>query len=48
MYKTNLIGDLSPILDNASVYKSASNYNTKYATEDIFQDSYMGRMIRIT
>jgi hypothetical protein len=36
LYKNNLIGDLSPILDNASVYGSASNYNQKYVTEGYF------------
>ncbi len=34
--KRNIIGDFSPILDNTSVYASASNYNTKYATEGYF------------
>ncbi|CAL2091111.1 SusC/RagA family TonB-linked outer membrane protein [Tenacibaculum sp. 190524A02b] len=34
--KRNLIGDFSPILDNTSVYASASNYNTKYLTEGYF------------
>jgi len=36
LYKNNLIGDLSPILDNASVYGAASNYNQKYVTEGYF------------
>ena len=43
MYKTNLIGDVSPILNNASVYKSASNYNTKYATEGYFSRFIYGK-----
>jgi TonB-linked SusC/RagA family outer membrane protein len=34
--KRNIIGDFSPILDNTSVYASASNYNTKYLTEGYF------------
>lgn len=34
--KRNLIGDFSPILDNTSVYVSASNYNTNYTTEGYF------------
>lgn len=34
--KRNIIGNFSPILDNTSVYASASNYNTKYATEGYF------------
>ena len=34
--KRNMIGDFSPILDNSSVYASASNYNTKYVTEGYF------------
>lgn len=34
--KNNLIGDLSPVLDNSSVYTSASNYNTNYTTEGYF------------
>ncbi|MBE7648978.1 SusC/RagA family TonB-linked outer membrane protein [Tenacibaculum finnmarkense] len=34
--KRNLIGDLSPVLDNTSVYASASNYNTNYTTEGYF------------
>lgn len=34
--KRNLIGDLSPILDNTAVYASASNYNTNYTTEGYF------------
>ena len=34
--KSNVIGTLSPILDNTAVYKSASNYNTKYTTEGYF------------
>ncbi|MDA8809913.1 SusC/RagA family TonB-linked outer membrane protein [Flavobacteriaceae bacterium] len=36
LYKTNIIGTLSPILDNTAVYNSASNYNTKYTTEGYF------------
>ena len=36
LYKRNLIGDFSPVLDNSSVYGSASNYNTKYVTEGYF------------
>ena len=36
LYKTNVIGTLSPILDNTAVYNSASNYNTKYTTEGYF------------
>ena len=36
VYKTNIIGTLSPILDNTAVYNSASNYNTKYTTEGYF------------
>jgi TonB-linked SusC/RagA family outer membrane protein len=43
MYKTNLIGDVSPIINNASVYKSASNYNTKYATEGYFSRFIYGK-----
>ncbi|MFT6065762.1 MAG: TonB-linked SusC/RagA family outer membrane protein [Polaribacter sp.] len=34
--KRNLIGDFSPVLDNTSVYVSASNYNTNYTTEGYF------------
>ena len=34
--KSNIIGTLSPILDNTAVYNSASNYNTKYTTEGYF------------
>jgi TonB-linked SusC/RagA family outer membrane protein len=34
--KRNIIGNFSPILDNTSVYASASNYNTKYLTEGYF------------
>ena len=34
--KRNIIGNFSPVLDNTSVYASASNYNTKYATEGYF------------
>ncbi|TYA69788.1 SusC/RagA family TonB-linked outer membrane protein [Seonamhaeicola marinus] len=34
--KRNIIGNFSPILDNTSVYASASNYNTKYTTEGYF------------
>ena len=34
--KRNIIGNFNPILDNTSVYASASNYNTKYATEGYF------------
>ena len=47
--KRNMIGDFSPILDNSSVYASASNYNTKYAFTQkvISQGSYMGWMIHI-
>jgi len=36
LYKTNIIGTLSPILDNTAVYNSASNYNTRYYTEGYF------------
>ena len=36
LYKTNIIGTLSPILDNTAVYNSADNYNTKYITEGYF------------
>ena len=36
VYKSNIIGTLSPILDNTAVYNSASNYNTKYTTEGYF------------
>ncbi len=34
--KRNIIGTFSPILDNTSVYASASNYNTNYTTEGYF------------
>ncbi|TXE09824.1 SusC/RagA family TonB-linked outer membrane protein [Seonamhaeicola algicola] len=34
--KRNIIGNFSPILDNTSVYASASNYNTNYTTEGYF------------
>lgn len=34
--KSNIIGTLSPILDNTAVYNSASNYNTRYVTEGYF------------
>jgi TonB-linked SusC/RagA family outer membrane protein len=34
--KRNIIGNFSPILDNTSVYGSASNYNTNYITEGYF------------
>ena len=34
--KSNIIGTLSPILDNTAVYNSASNYNTRYYTEGYF------------
>ena len=34
--KSNIIGTLSPILDNTAVYNSASNYNTRYYTEGFF------------
>jgi len=34
--KSNIIGTLSPILDNTAVYRSASNYNTRYYTEGFF------------
>ena len=34
--KRNIIGDFSPVLNNTSVYASADNYNTKYATEGYF------------
>lgn len=34
--KYNIIGNFSPVLDNTSVYVSASNYNTKYVTEGYF------------
>ncbi|WP_075342350.1 SusC/RagA family TonB-linked outer membrane protein [Tenacibaculum agarivorans] len=34
--KYNLIGDLSPILDNTSLYIRASNFNTNYTTEGYF------------
>ncbi|PQJ79207.1 SusC/RagA family TonB-linked outer membrane protein [Polaribacter porphyrae] len=34
--KYNLISDFSPILDNTSVYISASNYNTRYLSEGYF------------
>lgn len=34
--KRNLISGFSPVLDNTSVYVSASNYNTKYTTEGYF------------
>jgi TonB-linked SusC/RagA family outer membrane protein len=34
--KRNIIGNFSPVLDNTSVYASAINYNTKYATEGYF------------
>ena len=34
--KYNIIGGFSPILDNTSVYNSASNYNTDYTTEGYF------------
>ncbi|MDA8923844.1 SusC/RagA family TonB-linked outer membrane protein [Flavobacteriaceae bacterium] len=34
--KSNIIGTLSPILDNTAVYNSASNYNTRYYTDGYF------------
>ena len=34
--KRNLIGDISPILDNSAIYASANNYNTNYTTEGYF------------
>jgi len=34
--KRNLISGFSPVLDNTSVYVSASNYNTNYTTEGYF------------
>lgn len=34
--KYNVIGELAPILNNASVYNSADNYNTRYLTEGYF------------
>ena len=34
--KSNIIGTLSPILNNTAVYNSANNYNTKYTTEGYF------------
>ncbi len=34
--KRNIIGNFSPILDNTSVYSSASNYNSQYRTEGYF------------
>ena len=46
--KSNIIGTLSPILDNTAVYNSASNYNTKYTTEGYFPGSFMALTIRIT
>lgn len=36
LYKSNIIGTLSPILNNTAVYNSANNYNTKYTTEGYF------------
>lgn len=34
--KYNIIGNLSPVLDNTSVYNSAQNYNTRYLSEGYF------------